>query len=110
MPAQTPSLPGPAAEDVRQPLAQPPLDALGGDDDELLGEWVGQRIGEQCAEAVGQQVGALGAVEVQMPSGVRLRTGPVAAFDESPQLARRPAELLDHPTVQPACVRPSRLS
>ena len=58
-------LSGPAAEDVRQPLAQPPLDALGRDDDELLGEGVGQRIGEQGTEAVGQQVGPLSAVEMK---------------------------------------------
>ena len=54
-----------AAEDVREPLAEPPLDALGRDDDELLGERVGQWIGEQCAEAVGQQIGAFSAVEME---------------------------------------------
>ncbi len=71
MPAQTPSWPVAAAEDVRQPLAQPALDALGRDDDELLGERVGQRIGEQGAEAVGEEVGALGAVQVQGHRGPR---------------------------------------
>ena len=55
----------PAAEDVRQPLAQPPLDTTRGDEHELLGEWVGQRIGQQCAKAVSKQVGALGTVEVE---------------------------------------------
>ena len=64
-PAQTPSCAVAAAEDVRQPLAQPPLDALRRDDDELFGERIGERIGEQRAEAVGQEVGAFGAVEMQ---------------------------------------------
>ena len=35
------------------------------DDDELLGERVGQRVGQQGTEAVGKQVGAFGTVEVQ---------------------------------------------
>ena len=60
-----------AAEDVGQPLAQPALDALGGDDDEFLGEGVGQRIGQQGTEAVGEQIGALSAVEVQCHRGPR---------------------------------------
>src|SRR3954469_8049712 len=58
-------LSGSTAEDVRQPLAQPPLDALGRDDDELLGERVGQRIGEKRTEAIGQEIGSLRAVEMQ---------------------------------------------
>ena len=58
-------LPVAAAEDVRQPLAQPPLDTLRRDDDDLFGEGVVKRIGEKSAEAVGQEVGAFGAVEMQ---------------------------------------------
>ena len=65
MPAQTPSAAVAAAEDVRQPLAQPPLHAARRDQHQLLGERVGQRIGQQCTEAVGKQVGALGTVEVE---------------------------------------------
>ncbi len=58
-------LPVPAAEDVRQPLAQPPLDALRRDDDELFGEGVVKRVGEEGTEAVGQEVGSFSTVEVQ---------------------------------------------
>ena len=47
-----------------QPLAQPSLDAFGGDDDDFLGERVRQRIGEQGTEAVGQQISALSAMEM----------------------------------------------
>ena len=65
MPAQTPSAAVAAAEDVRQPLAQPSLDAARRHQHEFLGEWVGQRIGQQCAETVSKQVGALGTVEVE---------------------------------------------
>ena len=69
MPAHTPSCAVAAAEDVRQPLAQPALDALGGDDDQFLGERVGQGVGQQGAEAVGEEVGSFSAVQVQAPSG-----------------------------------------
>ena len=58
-------LAGAAAEDVRQPLAQPALDALGRDDDEFLGERVGQGIGEEGTEAVGEKVGALSTMDVK---------------------------------------------
>ena len=53
------------AQDMRQPLAQPPLDAARRHQDELLGERVGQRVGQQCAEPVGQQVGAFGTVQMK---------------------------------------------
>ena len=53
------------AQDVRQPLAQPPFDAAGRHQDEFLGERVGQWVGQQCAQPVGQQVGALGTVDVK---------------------------------------------
>ena len=59
-----PVLTGAATEDMGQPLAQPSLDAVGGDEDEFLGEGVRQRIGEQGTEAVGQQIGALSAMEM----------------------------------------------
>ena len=58
-------LPAPAAEDVRQPLAQPPLDALRRDDDELFGEGIVKRVGEEGTEAVGQEVGSFGTVDMQ---------------------------------------------
>ena len=54
-----------ATEDVREPLAQPALDALGRHDDELFGERVRQGIGQQRAEAVGEEVGALSTMEVK---------------------------------------------
>ena len=34
------------AEDVREPLAEPPLDAFRGHNDEFLGERIRQRIGQ----------------------------------------------------------------
>ena len=58
-------LPGSAAEDVRQSLAQPPLDALRRDDDELVGERIVQRVREEGAEAVSQQIGPFGSVDVK---------------------------------------------
>ena len=58
-------LPVTAAEDVRQPLAQPPLDALRRDDDDLFGEGIVKRVGEEGAEAVGQEVGPFGTVDVK---------------------------------------------
>ena len=54
-----------AAEDVAEPLTQPALDALGGNDDQLFGEGVRQGIGQQRTEAIGEEVGAFSAVEVQ---------------------------------------------
>ena len=48
-----------------QALCQPPLDALLGHDDDLLGEGVGQRARQQLAELVGEGVGALRAVEME---------------------------------------------
>jgi hypothetical protein len=37
--------------------------------DEFLGERVGQRVGQQGAEPVGQQIGALGTVEMKRHRG-----------------------------------------
>jgi hypothetical protein len=62
-------LAGAAAEDVREPLTEPAFDALGGDDDELVGERVGQGSGQQLAEAVGEEIGALSAVEMKRHRG-----------------------------------------
>ena len=93
----------PAAEDVRQPLAQPPLDALGRDDDELLGERVGQGIGEKRAEAVGQEIGSLRAVDDAMPSGVRLRL-PCRRLRRVASARRRPARV-PRPSSCPARAR-----
>ena len=56
---------GPATQDVAQPLTQPTLDALGRDDDQFLGERVGQWIAEQGAESVGEQVGAFRPMDVK---------------------------------------------
>ena len=56
---------GAAAEDVRQPLAEPSLDAFGRHDDQLLGERIVERIGQQRAEPVGKQVGSLGTVKMK---------------------------------------------
>ena len=53
------------AEPVREPLRQPPLDALLGHDDDLPGEGVRQRARQQLAELVGEDVGPLCAVEVK---------------------------------------------
>jgi hypothetical protein len=47
---------------VGHALAQPPFDAAGGDEDQLHGEGVLKWLGEQGAESVGQQIGAIGAV------------------------------------------------
>ena len=54
-PAQTPSPPGPGAETVREPLGEPALHAPGRHHDDLLGEGVGQRIGEQVSQGVGER-------------------------------------------------------
>ena len=56
---------GRRAEPVRQPLGQPPLDALGRHRHHLGGERVLRRHGEQLAERVGQRVGALGPMYVE---------------------------------------------
>ncbi len=53
------------AEPVGEPLGEPALDTLGGHHHDLVGERVVQRCGEQLAEAVGELVGARGAVEVE---------------------------------------------
>ncbi len=60
---------GAAAQEVAQPLTQPALDALGGDDDDLFGERIVQRVGEQGTQAVGEKVGAFSAVKVQAHRG-----------------------------------------
>ena len=60
-----------AAEHMRQPLTQPALDPLGGDDDQFLGERVGQRIGQEGAKAVGEEIGSFSAVQVQAHRGQR---------------------------------------
>ena len=70
-------LPVPAAEDVRQPLAQPPLDALRRDDDDLFGEGVVKRVGEEGTEAVGQEVRPFGTVDMQAHH--RAPRGPAAS-------------------------------
>jgi hypothetical protein len=54
-----------AAKDVRQPLTQPPLRPSGGDEDQLGGERVDQGLREEGTETVGQQIGSLGAVQMQ---------------------------------------------
>jgi hypothetical protein len=54
---------------MRKPLAQPPLDAAGRHQHQFLGERVGQRAGQQGAEPVGQQIGALGTVEMKRHRG-----------------------------------------
>src|SRR5699024_4153209 len=53
------------AEAMGETLRQPPLDALLGHDDDLLGEGIGQRARQQTAEALGEGVGALCAVEME---------------------------------------------
>ncbi|GAA0926318.1 hypothetical protein GCM10009559_11350 [Pseudonocardia zijingensis] len=51
-------------------MGQPPLHPPGRDRDDLGGERVGRRFGQQLAEGAGERVGALGAV--QMPHGCPL--------------------------------------
>ncbi len=68
-PAHTPSPPRPAPEDVRKPLAQPPLHAARRHQDQLFGERVGQRVGQQGTEPVGQQISALGTVQMKRHRG-----------------------------------------
>ena len=48
-----------------EPLAEPALDALRGHDDEFLGERIGEGVSQQGAEPVGEEIGALGTVEVK---------------------------------------------
>ena len=50
---------------MRQPLGQPALDSPGGDDDEILGERVRGRAGQQFPQSVREDVGSLRAVDVQ---------------------------------------------
>ena len=57
--------PGAGAELAGQPLGQPPLHPAGGYGDDLVGERIGQGLGEQRAERLGETVGTLGAVEDQ---------------------------------------------
>ena len=54
-----------ATEDVRQPLAEPPLDAARGNQDQLRGERVGERLREERAETVGQKIRSFSAVQMQ---------------------------------------------
>jgi hypothetical protein len=56
---------GAAAEDMAEPLTEPALDTLRGDDDQFVGERVGQRLGQEGSETVGEEIGALSAVQVQ---------------------------------------------
>ena len=58
-----------AAEDMREPLAEPPLHAALGHEDQLFGERIGQRVASRVAEPVGEQVGALSAVKVKPHRG-----------------------------------------
>ena len=53
------------AEDRRQPLGEPSLDALRGDGDDLLSEGVRQRARQQIRQAGGEQRGPLGPVDVE---------------------------------------------
>jgi hypothetical protein len=46
-------------------LRDPPLDATGRDGDDLGGEGVGRRLGEQLAEGLDEAVGTVGAMDVQ---------------------------------------------
>ena len=79
------------AEHGRQPLGEPPLDALRGDGDDLLGEGVRQRAGQQIRQAGREQRGPLGPVDVEhlaciadgpaLASGVRRgASGPLTAI------------------------------
>ena len=47
-----------------EPLAQPPLHAARGDQHQFLGERVGQGIGQQRTEPVGEAVGAISTMEM----------------------------------------------
>ena len=58
-----------APEDMREPLAEPPLDAARRHQHQFLGERVGQRVGQQGAEPVGQQVCAFGTVKMNPHRG-----------------------------------------
>ncbi len=55
----------PAAQHERKPLAQPAFHAAGSDQHQFLRERVGLGIGQQRAEPVGKQIGALGTVQVK---------------------------------------------
>jgi hypothetical protein len=50
---------------VRQALAQPPLDPARGNQDQLRGEGVVERLREKGTEAVGQKIRSLGTVQMQ---------------------------------------------
>ncbi len=70
-PAQTPSAPIASSEHVGEPLAQPALHAPCGDQHQFLGERVGQGIGQQRTEPVGEEVGAISTMEVERHWGPR---------------------------------------
>ena len=53
------------AQPVRQTLGKPPLDAAGGDTDDLGSEGILERSAEQLTQTRSEPVGALGAVDVQ---------------------------------------------
>ena len=55
---------GGSAADVREP-ARPPLDAARGNQDQLRGERVGERLREERAETVGQKIRSFSAVQMQ---------------------------------------------
>ena len=50
---------------MRQTLAQPALHPSRGHQNQFLGEGIGRRHGEQLAEAVGEQICAVGTMEVK---------------------------------------------
>ena len=64
-PAQTPSAPLPRPSTCESRWTEPALDPARGHHDEFLGERIGLRRGQQCAERVRKQIGAFGAVYVQ---------------------------------------------
>ena len=57
---------------MRQPLTQPAFHAARRHQHQFLGERVGQRVGQQGAEPVREQVGALGTVEVKRHRGATI--------------------------------------
>ena len=57
---------------MRQSLTEPAFDAARRNQDQLLGEWIGQRIGQQGAETVGKEIGALGTMQMKRHRGATI--------------------------------------
>ncbi len=82
---------GTGAEPVRQPLREPPFDTFGRHHDNIAGEGVLERCGQQVRQPVGEHVGSRGAMDPETHRGSIARSTDSVRPDDNHPMHRRTA-------------------